>query len=284
MPRTMKRCRPTQQELEQYHFEMFRKVYPLPAGTVRYGDKPDVTIGGNQLGLEITSFYVKDGSSPSSEQMQYRRRIESVSNAQRVYEDGTGKNFQLSFSFNKRNPILNSAALVKKLVELARRVDGGKNGSIKKSVFEDIPELEFVYLYARELVYPSYDDPEFPNGQPDLSEGYAVWARYRNRREAHALRAGIYNPLSFAATWHVSQGHDFGIMSQTQLIEIITEKEEKAQGYARCDAHWLLIVVDSSSAAQEQEIRRDEGLNVSSNVFQKIIVYKPFFEHILETP
>jgi hypothetical protein len=73
-------------------------------------------------------------------------------------------------------------------------------------------------------------------------------------------------------------------MSQTRLTKIIKEKEEKAKEYAPCDAYWLLIVVDSSSAAQEQEIRRDEGLNVSSNVFQKIIVYKPFFEHILETP
>jgi len=73
-------------------------------------------------------------------------------------------------------------------------------------------------------------------------------------------------------------------MSQTRLTEIITEKEEKAKEYGPCDAYWLLIVVDSSSAAQEQEIRRDEGLNVSSNVLQKIIVYKPFFEHIVETP
>jgi hypothetical protein len=73
-------------------------------------------------------------------------------------------------------------------------------------------------------------------------------------------------------------------MSQTRLTEIITEKEKKAKEYAHCDTYWLLIVVDSSSAAQEQEIRRDEGLNVSSNVFQKIIVYKPFFEHIVETP
>jgi hypothetical protein len=66
-------------------------------------------------------------------------------------------------------------------------------------------------------------------------------------------------------------------MSRTRLTEIITEKEEKAKEYAPCGVYWLLIVVDSSDAAQEQEIRRDVRLNVSSNVFQKIIVYKPFF-------
>jgi len=148
----MKRYRPTQREIEQYYFEMFRKVYPLPAGTVLYRDKPDVTIGTNKLGIEVTNFYVKDGSSPSSEQMQYGRRIESVSKAQKVYEQGTGKNFQLSFSFNKHNPILDSAALAKRLVELARRVDGGENGSIKKSVFGDLamtPNFRMVSLTFR---------------------------------------------------------------------------------------------------------------------------------------
>jgi hypothetical protein len=247
----------TRQETEQYYFEMFRKVYPLPVGTVLPADKPDVTIGGNKLGIEITRFYVKDGSSPSSEQVQYRRRKESVSKAQETYERRSGKNFGLSFGFNKHNPILDSAALVGKLVELAGRVEGGENGSIKKSVFRDIPQLEFVYLCARELVYPPYDDPEFPNGQPHLSEGFTVWAEYRNRRETHARRAGIYNPLSFTATWHVSQVHDFGTMSQTRLTEIIRRKEEKAKEYAPCEAYWLLIVVDSNDAAQEQEIRRD---------------------------
>ena len=199
----MKRYRLTPQEREQYYFEMFRKVYPLPAGTVCHRDKPDVRIGGNKLGIEITEFYVKDGSSDSSEPRQYSRCIESVSKAQEVYEQDTAKNFRLSFSFNnKHNPILIYPALVKKLVEMARRVEGGENGSIKKSVFADIPELESVYLRVRELVYPLYDDPEFPNGEPDISEGYPVCAKYRNRRDntrcvrvstvpCHSLQGGM---------------------------------------------------------------------------------------------
>jgi hypothetical protein len=280
----MKRYRLPQPQIERYYFEMFRKVYQLPVGVVVYGDKPDIIIGDNKLGIEITNFYITDGSSAASEQVQYRRRIEAVSKAQKLYEEAGGSNFQLSYSFNKRYPILKPAALVKKLVELARRVDGNANGSISKSIFQDIPELEFVYLYAQELVYPPYDDPEFPNGQPEVTEGYTSWAKYRNRRHAHALRAGVYRPLSFTATWHVGQMHEFEIMSQTRLMEIITEKESKAKEYAPCDEYWLLIVVDSNSAAQEQEIRHGEVLHVSSTVFRKIIVYKPLFEHIVETP
>lgn len=72
-------------------------------------------------------------------------------------------------------------------------------------------------------------------------------------------------------------------MSMTRLAEIIEKKEEKAQEYAPCEAYWLLVIVDFVNAAQKQEIRRDDGLNISSKVFQKIIVYKPHFEHIVET-
>ena len=70
-------------------------------------------------------------------------------------------------------------------------------------------------------------------------------------------------------------------MSIARLNEIISEKEAKAQRYAPCDVYWLLIVVDFIDAAQEQEIRID-GLTVRSDMFQKIIIYKTGFEHIVE--
>jgi hypothetical protein len=70
-------------------------------------------------------------------------------------------------------------------------------------------------------------------------------------------------------------------MSVDRLTEIIREKEAKVRQYATCDAYWLLIVVEFIDSAQEQEIRID-GLTIESDVFQKIIVYKPGFEHIVE--
>jgi hypothetical protein len=70
-------------------------------------------------------------------------------------------------------------------------------------------------------------------------------------------------------------------MSIKRLTEIIAEKEAKAKQYVVCDAYWLLIIVEFMDAAQEQEIRID-GLTVKSDVFQKIIVFKPNFEHIVE--
>ncbi len=271
-----------QQMIERNAFEKFRRAYPLPPGVITYGDKPDVILNGvRKIGIEITNFYV-EGSSSASEQVQRKRRIAAVSKAQRLYEEATGYTLQLTFSFDKDHPIQDSTKLVAKLVELGRRVQGDDNGEISRSVFEDISELEFAHLHARELVYTLYVDPDFPNGQPGAAEGFTAFATYRNRREARARREGIYRPLQSAATWRVGQEHRFGLMSTPRLMEIIREKETKAQQYSSCDAYWLLIVVDFIDAAQEQEIRLDRGVVITSDVFEKIIVYKPDLEHIVE--
>jgi hypothetical protein len=271
-----------QQQIERHYFELFRRAYPLPSGTITYGDKPDVILYGPQsIGIEITRLYVAEGSCSASEQVQRVRRRTVVSKAQRCYEQLTGNNIQLTFSFDKRHPIQDSNALVTKLVELARRVEGCKNGKVSKAVFEDIPELEFAHLNARELVYAPYVDPDFPDGQPDSSKRGAAFAEYRNRREARARREGIYQPLS-TANWIVLQGHAFGSTSTARLTEIIKAKEAKAQHYASCDVYWLLIVVEFIDSAQEQDIRLEGSVGVVSDVFHRIIVYKPYFEHILE--
>lgn len=70
-------------------------------------------------------------------------------------------------------------------------------------------------------------------------------------------------------------------MSQEGLEKIIKEKESKAAEYRRCDAYWLLIIVDWRDNAQDQEISV-EGIKISSEVFERIIVYKPGFEDINE--
>jgi hypothetical protein len=57
-------------EIEKHYFEMFRRVYPLPEGAIIYGDKPDVIIEGEKrVGIEITNFFLEDGSLSESEQV-----------------------------------------------------------------------------------------------------------------------------------------------------------------------------------------------------------------------
>jgi hypothetical protein len=132
------------------------------------------------------------------------------------------------------------------------------------------------------LQYPdNYFDPEFPDGQPDPEKGFAAFARYGNRREAQAIKEGNYKPMTWNAKWQVMQVHSFGLMAVDRLTEILREKEAKAKQYRPCNAYWLLVIVDWMDAAQEQEIQVD-GLSIHSDVFERIIIYKPHFEHVVD--
>jgi hypothetical protein len=142
-----KKPRPTNPEIERHYFEMFRTVFPLPAGTVTYGDKPDVTIiGSRTTGIEITNFYVADGTSSDSEQVQRNLRKVVVERAQKLNKKAGGQNVEITFSFSKANPIRDITALAQKIAAFGQRIEGHDNGQVWKQEFDDIPELDFVYL------------------------------------------------------------------------------------------------------------------------------------------
>jgi len=71
-------------------------------------------------------------------------------------------------------------------------------------------------------------------------------------------------------------------MSRDRLVEIIKSKERRASQYEKCDAYWLLIVVDFMNSAQDQEIRFDGFDKIQTAVFEKVIVYKTLYGHVLE--
>jgi hypothetical protein len=82
--------------------------------------------------------------------------------------------------------------------------------------------------------------------------------------------------------WKLVQVHDVKLTSEENLIEIISGKEAKSVEYKPCDAYWLLVVVDWRDAAQEEEIIVPGGLKVASRVFQRVLLYKPDFQDIVE--
>jgi hypothetical protein len=82
--------------------------------------------------------------------------------------------------------------------------------------------------------------------------------------------------------WRIAQVYGLDFMSIAGLSSIIKEKEEKSAEYRPCDAYWLLIAVDWRNRAQEQEIRIDGGVKICSKVFERVVIYKPHFEHIVE--
>jgi hypothetical protein len=107
----------------------------------------------------------------------------------------------------------------------------------------------------------------YPDSFPDMPEIASIWSSGREWSNPTWVRPG--------------QVYSYEEMSASRLREIVAEKESKAAEYAPCDAYWLLIVVDWADAAQDQEITTT-GLKLPSEVFEKIIVYKPGFDDIAE--
>ena len=102
---------------------MFRKDYPLPYGTVTYGDSPDVIIDGERkIGIEITNFFHNSGTLLESEQIQDRLREKVVSEAKHLYQKGNGGMFELSFGFDKSFPIKDQKTLINQLTQLATKI------------------------------------------------------------------------------------------------------------------------------------------------------------------
>ena len=71
-------------------------------------------------------------------------------------------------------------------------------------------------------------------------------------------------------------------MSRDRLLQIVRYKEEKAKEYQKCDAYWLLIVVDFFDPAQDQEIPSIGFDKIETEIFEKVIVYKTAYEETLE--
>jgi hypothetical protein len=130
-----RKIRPKQQEIERHYFEQFQNKYPLPAGRVEYGDKPDVTVTGNRkLGIEITNFYLEEGASTSSEQVQSKWRESAVSRARTLYMQNAGKNVVFKFGVDKAHPIQDVKAVAKEIAsEILCAVMGHKARSQLRS-------------------------------------------------------------------------------------------------------------------------------------------------------
>jgi hypothetical protein len=109
--------------------------------------------------------------------------------------------------------------------------------------------------------------PFYSDSFPEMPEIRSIWLNSQEWADATWIRPG--------------QVHLFEEMSAAGLRAIVREKESKAADYVPCDGYWLLIVVDWTDPAKDQEIMID-GLKIASNVFERIIVYKPNFEDIVE--
>jgi len=154
MPRNIMN-KPDKITIQKYYFSLFAKAYnQLPVGEISYTDKPDIIIkGDNVIGIEMTNFYLQDGSIRESEQQQRYLRELVLSRAHQKYLSGGGKKIDIHFGF--KSPINKINILIQKIVELAKKIDN-KSGEILKATYQDIPELDYVYVNPKE-----YDNPKW---------------------------------------------------------------------------------------------------------------------------
>lgn len=146
-------AKPSNDKIERYYFEQFRKAYAVPDGRVAYDDKPDVIVHGvKTIGIEITNFFVQSGKLRHSEQQQRPLRERVIAEAHKLYLADGGKNIELSFGFDKGTPIVPARmkALAKDLAAFAHTHDE-QGGEIYRHLFRDtMPEIWSICVNAKE--------------------------------------------------------------------------------------------------------------------------------------
>ena len=144
----------TNSKIEQYYFELFRSDFELPAGHIKYHDKPDVLIQveatGQTVGIEITNFYLQDGAAITSEQRQRPLREKVVRIAQQLYANTGGRKIELSVDFSPLHAISDCKKLAVALADFAKAISGKVQGYTNYSPSAEIPELRWIYHNGNE--------------------------------------------------------------------------------------------------------------------------------------
>lgn len=157
--------RPSNREIEQHYFSQFRAHFPLPAGKIEHGDKPDVVIHGErELGIEIANLYLADGANSSSEQVQHKRREVVVREAQKRHSLAGGKKIELTMSFDAKHPIDDVHAVAAALATFAQSIQHLPAGALARHHFAHMPQLQFVY----------HNPIEYPDARWRLSQMFSV--------------------------------------------------------------------------------------------------------------
>ena len=92
----------------------------------------------------------------------------------------------------------------------------------------------------------------------------------------------LYNQETEYNRWRIVQVYDVPMLDMKRLVDIIREKESRSQKYEKCDAYWLLIVIDTMNPAQDQDILVNNFEKVETEVFERVIVYKSLFGQVFE--
>jgi hypothetical protein len=99
------------------------------------------------------------------------------------------------------------------------------------------------------------------------------------------VRCFTHNAKEYAdARWNNAQVHTVPLLQLDRLTDIVKQKCESAKQYLPCDEYWLLVVVEFMDPAQDQELYIPSEQQFDHGPFERILVYKPAFEQVLQVP
>ena len=139
----------------------------------------------------------------------------------------------------------------------------------------------------------SFDKGSPIRDQRQLAERISRLAKQIDGRQTGEIGKDVFDyipELSFVyliaeeypkSQWKVQQVSHGSVLSRDKLLKIVKKKESKVPEYQHCDAYWLVVVVDFIDPAQDQEIRVDGFQKIESSVFERVLVYKTVFHHVL---
>jgi len=231
------------QKNEKKYFDLFRKHYELPQGTIEFSDKPDVLILGEHkqrtLGIEIAHLYIKDGDAQDSEQKQSVNRFKVIDSAEEIYLSRGGRKIELYVGFCDLNPIK------------PKRI---------KQIAEDLAS------HALEIA--------------QLSDRYLSWGALDDTPEIGYLSCdGNEYPKS---RWELSQSFNTPLLSVPRVKKLVAQKAAKSKHYVPCEANWLLLVVEFWDHAQDQFVYWPADESVGQTPFDRILIYKTSSTEVIE--
>lgn len=94
-----------------------------------------------------------------------------------------------------------------------------------------------------------------------------------------------HNPIEYPDTrWRVSRVFSGVNLSVERVSQLVATKEQRLADYKKCDAYWLLLVIDFMDSAQDQEIGWPHDSAPLKTTYEHVIIYKPQFAQWIQAP
>lgn len=229
---------------EQYsHLIRFKECFPdFPAGTMEFGDEPDVIIhtANGLLGIEHTRIFRKDDTDEIVRQEQESLEQRIVDKARSIYENGGGPPLYVTLAFIPA-------------IKLAKNEVNSISSRIASIVRDHIPN----------------------EGQHHILDACQLPAKYLPRQISAVFVDRFYNQREMF--WAVMRSDNIPNISSEQIQEIIHNKDIHVRKYLeRCSEVWLVIVQDGFAPSSGFDLSEGVLMKVYKSAFKRVFLFRNF--------